>query len=103
MIKRMLAVLVATAFLASLAVPVMAGEETIKGEAVCTKCELHETDKCATAIRVGPIVYYAENNDVAKAFHKNVCQAPAKVVATGTVTEKDGKKTITLTKIELQN
>jgi len=86
-----------------LAVPVMAAEETIKGEAVCTKCELHETAKCATAIRVGKVIYYAKNNDVAKAFHKNICQGPAKVVATGEVTEKDGKKTITLTKIELQS
>jgi hypothetical protein len=101
MIKRTLAVIVATAFLASLAIPVMAAEETIKGEAVCTKCQLHETAKCGTAIRVGSTIYYVKNNKVAKAFHKDVCQASAKVVATGEVTEKDGKKTITLTKIEL--
>jgi hypothetical protein len=94
-------VIVATAFLASLAIPVMAAEETIKGEAVCTKCELHETAKCGTAIRVGATIYYVKNNKVAKDFHKDICQAPAKVVATGEVTEKDGKKTITLTKIEL--
>jgi hypothetical protein len=101
--KRILAAVAATAFLVSLASSVMAEEQTIKGEAVCTKCELKETAKCGTAIRVGTTIYYAKNNKVAKDFHKNVCQAPVKVVATGDVTEKDGKKTIVLTKIELQN
>jgi hypothetical protein len=80
-----------------------ADEETIKGDALCTKCELHETTKCGTAIRTADgTVYYAENNDVAKTFHKNICQAPEKVVAKGVVTDKDGKKTIVLSKIEAQ-
>ena len=78
-----------------------AEEETIKGEALCTKCELHETDKCSTAIRTPDgKIYYAENNDVAKQFHKNICQGPEKVVATGLVKDKDGKKVIVLSKIE---
>jgi hypothetical protein len=38
---------------------------------------------------------------VAKAFHGKVCKGPAKVTAVGTVEEKDGKKMITLTKIDL--
>jgi len=86
--------------MASLATVVKADEQTLKGEAICTKCELHETDKCGTAIRVGTTIYYAKNNKVAKDFHKNACQAPVKVTATGDVVEKDGKKTIELTKIE---
>jgi hypothetical protein len=94
---------VAAAFVAALASSVRAEEQTIKGEAVCTKCELHQSDKCGTAIRVGTTIYYAKDNKVAKDYHKNICQGPAKVVATGTVVEKDGKKTITLTKIEAQN
>jgi hypothetical protein len=104
--KKMLAAIIATAFLASFVTTVRADEQTIKGEAVCAKCELHETDKCQTAIRTKEdgkeVIYYAVNNDVAKKFHKNICQAPAKVVAVGTVEEKDGKKTIKLTKIDLQ-
>jgi len=103
--KKIIAAIVATAFLACFVTSVFADEQTIKGEAVCAKCELHETDKCQTAIRVKvdgkDVIYYAVNNDVAKAFHKNVCQAPAKVTAVGTVEEKDGKKMITLTKITL--
>lgn len=78
-----------------------AEEETIKGEALCTKCELHETDKCSTAIRTPDgKIYYAENNDVAKQFHKTICHGPEKVVATGVVKDKDGKKVIVLSKIE---
>jgi hypothetical protein len=64
---------------------------------------LHETAKCGTAIRTADgTVYYAKDNDVAKEFHKSICQAPAKVVAKGTVEDKDGKKTITLTKIDVE-
>jgi hypothetical protein len=106
--KKILAAIIATAFLASFvayAEDEGPKEQTIKGEALCAKCELHETDKCQTAIRVKEdgkdVIYYAANNDVAKKFHKSICQAPAKVTATGTVKEKDGKKTIKLTKIDL--
>lgn len=105
--KQILAALVAVAFLISFVTTVRADDKsvTLKGEAVCAKCELHETSKCQTAIRVKEdgkdVIYYTVNNDVAKAFHKNICQAPAKVTATGTVSEKDGKKMITLTKIDL--
>jgi hypothetical protein len=103
--KRILAAIIATAFLASFVTSVVAADEqTIKGEALCAKCELHETEKCQTAIRVKEdgkdVIYYAVNNDVAKKFHKTVCQSTAKVTATGTVKEKDGKKMITLTKID---
>jgi hypothetical protein len=100
--KRFLAALAITALIAFTTTAVRAAEEvTLKGEALCTKCELHETDKCSTAIRMPDgKIYYAENNDVAKAFHKSICQGPSKVEATGVVKDKDGKKIITLSKIE---
>src|SRR5579863_8714405 len=78
--------------------------EEIKGEAVCAKCELHQTDSCQDAIKVTKDgkseVILCEPNAVAKAFHKTICHGPANVTAEGTITEKDGKKTIALTKIE---
>lgn len=78
-------------------------EVTIKGEAKCAKCSLHESDKCQTVIETkkrGKVVtYYVAQNDIAKGFHKEVCQEPKKVKATGTVEEVDGKKQLTLTKI----
>jgi hypothetical protein len=104
--KKILAAIIATAFLASFVTSVFAEEQTIKGEAVCAKCELGKTDKCQTAIRTKvdgkEVIYYAVDNGVAKKFHGKICQAPAKVTAVGKVEEKDGKKMITLTKIEVQ-
>jgi hypothetical protein len=102
--KQILASLIAMAFMAFVTTSVRAADVmTIHGQALCTKCELHETGKCATAIRTKDgTLYYAADNDVAKEFHKNICQAPSKVVATGTVKDKDGKKTILLTKIEAE-
>ena len=78
--------------------------DEIKGEAVCAKCELHQTDACQDAIKVTKDgkteVILCEPNAVAKAFHKTICHGPANVTAEGTISEKDGKKTIALTKIE---
>ncbi len=104
--KQIIAALAALALVISLTPRLLAEEVTLKGEALCAKCELHETDKCQTAIRVKDgdktTVYYAANNAVAKKFHGKICQDTAKVTAVGTVEEKDGKKIITLTKIEAQ-
>ena len=80
-------------------------EKTLKGEGLCAKCELKETEKCQTAIRVKDgdktVIYSAKDNKVAQDFHKHVCTETVKVVATGEVKEADGKKHITLAKIEL--
>jgi hypothetical protein len=101
--KKIFAAIVATLFVASLAFSAVAADEMIiKGDAMCTKCAMHETDKCGCAIKTADgTVYYAKKNDVATDFHDNICHAPAKVIATGTVSDKDGKKVITLSKIEL--
>jgi hypothetical protein len=46
--------------------------------------------------------YYLKQNDVSKAAHDPVCHGDTeKVTVTGTVKEKDGKKTMTPTKIEV--
>ena len=75
--------------------------DKVEGEASCAKCALKEADKCQTVITTakGDKLYVAQN-DIAKGFHKEVCKASAKVTAEGTIAEKDGKKTITLTKID---
>ena len=100
--KKLLAVLVAvssfTAFAADAPI-------TIKGEGKCAKCALKEKDSCQNVVEVEKdgkkTKYYFANNDVAKAFHKNVCSTTAKVKATGTCKEVDGKKEFTATKIEV--
>ena len=77
----------------------------IKGVATCAKCDLHLTDTCQAAITVTGAdgkkeTLLCDQNAVAKGFHHTICKASANVTAEGTISEKDGKKTITLTKIE---
>src|SRR5262249_45574808 len=80
-------------------------EVTIKGEAKCAMCMLHEGDACKTVIQTEKAgktqTYYLVENDVSKGFKDDVCHGAKKVVAKGTVEEVDGKQKLTLTKIEL--
>src|SRR5437773_6323062 len=100
----------------ALATPAPAAEEgkekghkekvTITGEGKCAKCSLKEADKCQNVIEVeskkgGKVKYYVVENDMAKEFHKNICKENKKVTATGTVKTVDGKREITVTKIEV--
>src|SRR2546425_8079698 len=95
--------------LLALASPTFAAEEgkevTIKGDAKCAKCALKEADKCQTVIQAKEdgktVTYYLTKNEVSNDFHDNICKAPKKVTATGTVKEVDGKKELTATKIKL--
>jgi hypothetical protein len=94
--------LLLTSLLAALALPAVA--ETLEGEATCAKCSLKLADKCQFAITVEKDgkkeTILADQNDVAKNFHKKICQDTVKVKVEGTVTEKDGKKTNALAKVE---
>jgi hypothetical protein len=92
------------------AIPTFAAEKpkerTITGEAKCAKCALKETDQCQTVIQVEnkrgkTVTYYLTDNDVAKAFHPNVCKEAKKATATGTVKKADKKTEFTASKIEL--
>jgi hypothetical protein len=77
---------------------------TVSGEGKCAKCSLKETDSCQNVIQTKEdgktVTYYLTKNDVANKFHKNVCKAPAKVSAKGTVKEVGGKKELTATEIK---
>lgn len=80
-------------------------EVTLNGEAKCGKCALKEAKECTNVIEVKDgdkkVVYWLDQNDVSKAFHKTVCSDTAKVTAVGKVSEKDGKKTFVASKIEV--
>lgn len=82
-----------------------AKEKTITGEGKCLKCALHESDSCQNVIETTEhgkkVTYYLAKNDTSKGFHKNICKEPAKVTATGKVKEVDGKKEMTVSKLEL--
>src|SRR5262245_26231946 len=97
--------LVLTALLA-LAGLVQAEDKKLEGTATCAKCDLKTADKCQTVIVVTvdgkKEVYVAEGNDQAKALHEEICKGGKEATVEGTVAEKDGKKTITITKYELK-
>jgi hypothetical protein len=80
-------------------------EVTLKGSITCAKCDLKEADKCATVIKVtegenkGVFYFDAKSH---KANHKTICQGAKDGTVTGTISEKDGMKIITVTKVEFQ-
>jgi len=76
--------------------------QTISGKGECAKCSLKETSSCQMAVTAKDgTKYLVENNDISKKFHKNICTEEKDVEVTGTVSEKEGKKVITASKIDL--
>jgi len=80
-------------------------EVTLKGTITCAKCDLGVESKCATVIKVKEgdkdVVYYFDA-DAHKKNHGPICKSPKEGTVTGTVSEKDGKKTITVTKVDMK-
>ena len=79
-------------------------EVTLKGKATCAKCDLAKTEKCQAALVVSEdgkeVVYYVKGPEAA-ALHKEVCKASKDGVSvTGVVSEADGQKWITASKID---
>lgn len=78
---------------------------TLKGTLTCAKCGLHQADKCQSVLQVkdgdATVTYYIADSDAANGTHEKVCKgAVENVTVTGAVSEKDGKKWITPTKID---
>src|SRR4029434_1428250 len=98
--------ILSAALVSTLALTLHAADTKITGEAMCAKCELKQADACQMAIKVKNAdgkeeTILAENNKVAKDFHSKICKSTEKVNAEGTITEKDGKKMIALSKVTL--
>ncbi|MEO5716433.1 MAG: DUF6370 family protein [Luteolibacter sp.] len=77
---------------------------TVEGAATCAKCDLGTEKECATVLQVkegDKTITYQLTGKVDKDWHKKICKGPKEVKATGTVTEKDGKKTLDVTEIEM--
>ncbi|HZN53914.1 MAG TPA: DUF6370 family protein [Candidatus Polarisedimenticolaceae bacterium] len=101
--------LLVLAAVAALAGPALAGDEaktvTVTGKIVCAKCSLKtegqkECQNVVVAEQDGKQVqYYLAKNDVVEQFG-HVCKGEKSVVATGTVSEKDGHTWLTATKLE---
>ena len=105
--KLMLALLAGLAIASCTTVFADDDQTTITGNMVCGKCTLHETDKCQNVVQVtgsdGKTVnYYLKMNDVSKTAHDPICGGGSeKVTVTGTVEDKDGKKMMTASKIDV--
>jgi len=99
--------LASSLFFAVLALPLRADTDTkFSGTATCAKCDLKQTDTCQMAIKIKDTngkheTLLVENNKIAQDFHDKICKASHDVNAEGTISEKDGKKVVTLKKIEL--
>jgi uncharacterized membrane protein YcjF (UPF0283 family) len=80
-------------------------EVTLTGGGQCAKCVLHETKKCQNTLIIEehgkPVTYYLVQNKVSKAFHDQICQAPARITVTSKVKKVHGKLELTPTRIEL--
>jgi len=98
--------LVAVFALSAVARAADAGKEvTLKGTITCAKCDLKVADKCATVIKFKEgdkdVVYYLDAKSHG-ANHKTICQGAKPGSVTGVVSDKDGKKIITASKVDFQ-
>lgn len=80
-------------------------EVTLKGTIGCPKCvfKVEGQTKCGTAIKVkdgDKEVIYMFDDAAHKKYHKEICTEGKKGTVKGTIAEKDGKKTITVTKLD---
>jgi Family of unknown function (DUF6370) len=104
--RATLSMFVGLAVLAAFAVCIRADEGkevTLKGEITCAKCDLKKSDSCHTVIKVtedGKDVVYWFEKDSSKKYHKPVCTEAKKGTVKGTVSEKDGKKYVKVSKLE---
>jgi len=81
---------------------VQAKEATLTGKITCAKCELKLEKDCATVIVVkegGKDTLYYFDEKSHNANHAVVCKTGKEGTVTGTLSEKDGKKYIAVTKV----
>lgn len=105
---KALMTVVMAAFMISSVPPASAAEETYSGSLMCAMCTLKKADahECQDVLVVTEAngvktEYYITKNDVA-AKAGEACTAEIKATVTGTVSEKDGRKWLTASKIEKQ-
>jgi hypothetical protein len=95
----------AFAIVVALVAGVAAEDKTLSGSIMCAKCTLKKADakECQDVLVVkddkgAATEYYITKNDVSKEFG-HTCTGEKPATVTGAVSEKDGKKWVTATKI----
>jgi Family of unknown function (DUF6370) len=90
--------------LACLGFVAAADEVTLDGKVCCAKCELGKEKACATVVVVKDgdkeVMYYFDSDSNKKFPHKDYCTGSTDAKVVGKVTEKDGKKWVTVSKID---
>lgn len=76
--------------------------DKLEGKATCAKCDLQIAKACQAAVVVTDkdgkaVTYLATANDKATTLQEEVCGGGKAATVEGAVTEKDGKKQITIT------
>ena len=96
--------LVAVATFAFSLLLVGAGDRTFKGTLKCAKCALKKTETCQAALEItrGGVtrVILLKNDDVTKAFHKEICKADVFAAVTGKLEGKGKARILVASKIE---
>lgn len=84
----------------------LAADVTLEGKIVCARCTLKKPDahECQNVLLVPDadgkdVEYYVARNDVAEDFGE-VCTSTIKATVTGSVSEEDGRRWITPSRIE---
>src|SRR5437870_7033515 len=108
MIRSLVAAVAVSAGLwafASVATAEDAKEVKLTGTMMCGKCSLKVTAKCSNALQVKEgdklVTYILDDKGNGEPYHDEVCGdgKVEGVTVTGTVTEKDGKKWVKVTKL----
>ncbi len=106
--RAALAIAVALAFAGAVLAADTAPEVTVTGMVQCAKCTLKApgAKECQDVLVVpgkdgAPATEYYLTKNAAWKKYGHVCHGEKSAVATGTVAEKDGKKWLTVTKIEV--
>ena len=82
-------------------------EVKLTGTLMCGKCSLKLTTKCSNVVQVKEgdktVNYFLDDKGNGETYHEEVCGdgKVEGVTVTGTVSEKDGKKWVKVSKIDL--
>ena len=84
-----------------------AAERTIKGTLKCAKCSLKKTEECQAALELArkgkdgkARIIMLKNDDVTKAFHKEICKADVFAAVTAKFEGKGKARVLVASKIE---
>ncbi len=105
--RALLSTFLSLALVAALSLPVVAQGKEVKvtGKVTCTMCDLKTEKECSTVVVAkegGKEVVYHLDEKSSKANHDAVCKGGKQGTVTGTISEKDGKKIITASKVDLK-